>query len=158
MSDFRVAQGGQNGAKIDQKSDQKSVDPSVERLLDPLDGGRVYPPPYPPPCWTPPSPDDQKHVKTRIKHKNMHFVSVLRAASQYLGARRECVGTRVRAFWLETLNPGPIWGWGSRLRREFGKPNPKSLKQPPTSKPKPKPSKPIPETVNPKPKTTKPGP
>ena len=88
----------------------------------------------------------------------MHFVRVFARAPQYLGARRECVGTRVRAFWFETLSPGPIWGWGSRLRHEFGKPNPKSLKQPPTSKPNPKPSKPVPKTVNPKPKTTKPGP
>ena len=52
--------------------------PKGRSLRTPLkQGGRVYPPPYPPPCWTPPSSDVQKRVKTCIKHKNTHVVRVL---------------------------------------------------------------------------------
>ena len=49
----------------------------VETFFSPTPGGRVHPPPYPPPCWTPPQPDSKKHVKTHTNRKNNRFASTL---------------------------------------------------------------------------------
>ena len=60
--------------------------PSVERLLELPERGKVYLPPYPPSCWTPRRPDGQKPRKIRRNRRNMRFARVFPHAPPPFGS------------------------------------------------------------------------